>query len=247
MGVDRPIVTVDGPSGSGKSTVARRLAERLGFRYVDTGALYRALAWWVMRRKADAGSDAALATLCGEFPLEVGWDARGSMEIRCDGEEISRAIRSEEIGMLASRISARRVVREFLWEIQRRLGARGGLVFEGRDMGSWVFPDAEHRFFVTASLEERARRRHAELLQRGEDVSLDAVMDRMAKRDEQDSARALAPLTVPDGATVIDTTHLAPDAVMERMMDVIQRTSSDGEMKRRRGPRVHGRNRGMGE
>jgi cytidylate kinase len=158
----------------------------------------------------------------------VRWKEDDSMGIWCAGEEISRAIRTEAIGMVASRISARRVVRECLWKVQRELGDRGRFVFEGRDMGSWVFPDAGHRFFITASLGERARRRHRELQQRQEEVSLEAVREKMAQRDAQDSSRELAPLTVPRGAWVIDTTDLSPEQVMRRMMEVIRVDGREG-------------------
>lgn len=216
------IITIDGPSASGKGTVARLLASRLGMRYVDTGALYRAVAWWMRQWGLDPTEDEDLQKAMASFPLSVAWDEEGNMRVMCGARDISEALRAEDIGMLASRISARRVVREFLWRIQRDMARPGQMVFEGRDTGSQVFPDADFRFFLTASQEERVRRRFLELKERGVETSLEEVRERMGLRDRQDSSRDLAPLKVPDGAYVIDSTGLTPAEVVDRMLDLVQ-------------------------
>ncbi len=215
------IITIDGPSAAGKGTVARLLASRLGLRYVDTGALYRAVAWWIKECGLDPEEDEDLQKAVASCPLSVGWDEEGKMSVTCGSQDISEALRAEEIGMLASRISARRVVREFLWRIQRDMARPGQMVFEGRDTGSQVFPDADFRFFLTASQEERARRRFLELKERGVGTSLEEVRERMAVRDRQDASRDLAPLKVPHGACVIDTTGLTPEEVVDRVLHVL--------------------------
>jgi cytidylate kinase len=220
---ERIIITIDGPSGAGKTTVSRMLAARLGFRYVDTGALYRALAWWIREQGIDPEDDRGLAKASEAFPFSIGWADNGSMRVRRGDTDITHAIRTEAIGMLASRISARPVVREALWRIQRELGQAGRLVFEGRDMGSQVFPDADLRFYVTAAQDERARRRFEELREAGQEVALETVRDQMALRDEQDSARTLAPLKIPEGALVIDTTGVAVQEVVGAMMEAVRK------------------------
>jgi cytidylate kinase len=212
------IVTLDGPSGAGKSTVGRLLAKRLGFKYVDTGALYRALAWWVLKENLDPSKDSNLRRACMDIPLTVTWDAEGAMHVWCGNRDVSKEIRTEEIGMLASQVSARPVVREALWLVQRNLGMQGRMVFEGRDMGTRVFPEAEGRFFLTASLEERASRRLREIGGQCEGFTLQDVKEKMARRDQQDSSRTIAPLRVPDGAVVVDTTDLTPEEVVEEII-----------------------------
>lgn len=221
------IITIDGPSGAGKSTVGRMVAGRLGFQYVDTGALYRAVAWWVRKSGTDPDDEISLKGACGQMPLRVDWDDRGNMRVWHNNEDISDAIRNDEIGMLASTVSAHRVVRERLWGFQRALGAQGDKVFEGRDMGSQVFPDAEFRFYITASLRERAYRRYLQLKEMGVDADIDEVCDRMAQRDKQDSSRALAPLQIPEGAIIIDTSNSSPVEIVEHIVRALERRSGN--------------------
>lgn len=198
------------------------LASRLGLRYVDTGALYRAVAWWLKERGLDPEEEEELRKAVASCPLGVGWDEVGKMSVKCGSQDITEALRAEEIGMLASRISARRVIREYLWRIQRDMARAGQMVFEGRDTGSQVFPEADFRFFLTASREERARRRFLELKGLGVETSLEEVEEKMTLRDQQDASRDLAPLKVPQGGHVIDTTGLTPTEVVDRMLEVIQ-------------------------
>ncbi len=216
------IVTVDGPSGAGKSTLARMLASRLGFKYVDTGALYRAVGWWVLKNKLDPDCEDDLRKACSSLRLSVQWDNGGRMRVLCAEQDVTEELRGEAMGMVASRVSAKGVVREYLWDVQRRLGQEGFMVFEGRDMGTQVFPDAPVRFFLTASLRERARRRWLEMRAMGDTSSLETVLEKISKRDKQDSSRELAPLTIPEGAVVLDTTGVPPEEVLERMLGEVR-------------------------
>jgi cytidylate kinase len=228
----RPVVTIDGPAGAGKSTVSRALAERLGFTYLDTGALYRAVA-------LAAGDDAALAAridaapdtaaLAGEVEqrlaelaraLPIVFSANGT-RLAIAGRDVSAEIRTPEISQRASRISALPGVRAALLDLQRRIGAAGGVVAEGRDVGSVVFPDAEVKIFLTADLGERARRRGAELRARGVPAEDAAVQQDIRHRDERDAARAAAPLVCPPGALVVDSSQLSADEVVARMWEAV--------------------------
>lgn len=216
------IVTVDGPSGAGKSTLARMLAKELGFRYVDTGALYRAVGWWVVRNGLDPESEEDLREACQSVQISVLWDDQGCMRVLCAEQDVTEQLRGEAMGMTASMVSAKRSVREYLWQLQRRLGESGSLVFEGRDMGTHVFPNAPVRFFLTASLRERARRRWQEMRVKGDVLSFETVLEEMSKRDKQDSSRELAPLRVPKGAVILDTTGITPQKVLERMLQEVR-------------------------
>jgi cytidylate kinase len=212
-----PIVTVDGPAGAGKTTAARELARRLGFRLLDTGAMYRAVALSVARAGIDPADGRALARHLATLRLEM-----HGTRVRVNGRDVTGEIRTEEVGALTSRLTALRPVRDALTPVQRRLASAGGVVLEGRDTGSVVCPDAEVKFFLEASLAERARRRHAELARAGRVASLDAVRREIAERDDRDRTRSVAPLVRPAGATVIDTTDLTPDEVVARMLEAVE-------------------------
>jgi cytidylate kinase len=210
-----PVVTIDGPAGAGKGTVATALAQRLGYQLLDTGAMYRALAWSV-----------AQAGLTPDSPELADHVAGVIVELRSDrvivnGRDVTGKIRTPEISALTSALSMLPVVRAKLTPLQQALAARGGVVLEGRDTGTVVCPDAEVKFFLMASVEERARRRHAELAARGVHVDPDSVRAEIAARDAQDAGRALAPLRKAPDAVEIDTTALTVDQVVDRMLDVI--------------------------
>lgn len=214
--VKKLLITIDGPAGAGKTTVSRLLAGRLGYRYIDTGALYRGVAVAASRRTIDPQDDAALGRLLEGIDLNFQPHESGQ-RLTVGGEDITEDIRIPEISMLASTVSARPVVRAYLLKIQRELGRQKGAVFEGRDMGTVVFPEAEVKFFLSASEATRALRRFAEI-QTKTGTSLEEVERDMRRRDEQDSTRALAPLTPAADAIRIDSTGLSIERVVEQML-----------------------------
>lgn len=219
--MQKMVITIDGPAGAGKTTVSRGLADRLGYRYIDTGALYRGLALAARKAGVPVDDDVGLEALCVTLRLRFVRNESGCRLFNGD-EDIEGQIRTPEMSMLASAISARPVVRRFLLEIQRQFGREKNAVFEGRDMGTVVFPDADMKFFLEAPLEVRARRRHRELAGRS-DQTLDAVYKDMQQRDYNDQTRDLAPLKPAADAIVIDSEHLTPDKVVERMLQEIER------------------------
>ena len=214
------LITIDGPAGAGKTTVSRLLAGRLGYRYIDTGALYRGVAVAARRRTVDPQDDAALGRLLEGIDLNF-LPGEGGQRLTVGGEDITEDIRTPEISMLASAVSARPVVRAYLLKVQRELGRQKGAVFEGRDMGTVVFPEAEAKFFLSASESTRALRRFAEI-QAKTGASLEEVERDMRRRDEQDSTRALAPLAPAPDAIRIDSTGLGIDQVVDLMAAHIQ-------------------------
>jgi CMP/dCMP kinase len=211
-----PVITIDGPAGAGKSTAARLLAERLGYTLVPTGAMYRALALSVIRAGVPAREGPELQAHLAPRSIVV---AAGRVSL--DGEDVTNAIRSREVAQVTSDLTMLASVRAKVTPLQRELAAAGGAVLEGRDTGTVVCPDAEVKFYVTASLEARARRRQAELVAAGTPVALDAITAELAARDTQDQMRELAPLRKPPGAIEVDTSDLTADQVVERMLATI--------------------------
>ena len=210
------VVAIDGPSGAGKSSITRLLAKRLGYIHIDTGAMFRTVALMARRAGIACEEDAALAELCRRLRIAFSRDGE-SCQVLANGEDVSTAIRSEEIGLLASCISTRKPVRDALLVMQRRMGEAGGVVLEGRDIGTVVFPDAEVKFFLVASAEERGRRRFLELTARGEQVSLQETIEKVVLRDKQDEGRVYAPLRKAKDALAIDSTSLSIEEVLELM------------------------------
>ncbi len=210
-----PVITLDGPSGSGKGTVGRAVAERLGWHFLDSGALYRVLGLAALRHGVALDDEATLATLAQD--LDVTFQGE---RVILEGEDVSGAIRSEEAGAAASKVAALPAVRQALLARQRAFRRLPGLVADGRDMGTVVFPDAPLKVFLEASAEERARRRHAQLKAQGHDVNLDQIVADIRARDRRDRERAVAPLKPAEDAVVIDTTELAPEAVIEEILDL---------------------------
>jgi len=213
------LITIDGPAGAGKTTVSRTLADRLGYRYIDTGALYRGVAYEVKSQGVNPKSETELAGLCRRLQLGFKTEAKG-LRLYSGETDISARIRTPEISMLASSVSAIAVVREYLLDVQRDIGRRKEAVFEGRDMGTVVFPAADVKFFLNASLTTRALRRYEELKSES-DQSLDTVEKEMQRRDTNDSTRSLAPLKPADDAIVIDSSDLSIQEVVDRMLSHI--------------------------
>jgi cytidylate kinase len=213
------LITIDGPAGAGKTTVSRALAHRLGYRYIDTGALYRGVAYEIMNQGIDPENEAELAELCQRLQLSFKTEGE-TLRIYSRETDISDRIRSPEISMLASSVSAKSVVRSYLLNVQREMGLQKAAVFEGRDMGTVVFPEADVKFFLDASLNTRALRRYREL-EAESDQSLDKVEKDMQRRDTNDSTRILAPLKPAVDAIVIDSTNLSVREVVDLMVSRI--------------------------
>lgn len=225
--MSRVVVAIDGPAGAGKSTVARRLAARLGYQLLDTGAIYRAVALLARRQGIPWDDEARLAGLAGG--LDVGFRLDGELNrVLVNGEDVTAAIRTPEMSQGASRVSALPAVRAALLGLQRRLGAGGGVVAEGRDIGTVVFPDSPAKFFVTASPEVRARRRYQELAAAGQPVDEQATLDEVIERDRRDETRAAAPLKQAADALRIDTSVLTIEQVVETLERAVrERAGSD--------------------
>jgi CMP/dCMP kinase len=211
------VITIDGPSGAGKSTVSRSLAETLGYLYLDTGAMYRAAALAACRQSIGLMDEPLLAELCAS--LDLGFRNRqGEWRIFIGNEDVSKAIRSPEIDSASSQISTVRQVREAMTVLQRKIAGTSSLVAEGRDMGTVVFPNARHKFFLTAPPETRARRRYLERLDKGEKVVFEDIASAMNERDERDSGRELAPLKAAQDAVMVETGDLSLDEVVSLIM-----------------------------
>ncbi len=204
------IITIDGPAGSGKSTTARRVAERLGYSYLDSGALYRAVTWAALQQNLDLQDSERVALLAEQLDLDLQAGENG-LRILVHGRDISHEIRMPEVTQAIAPVAANPGVRRALLETQRRFGEQGGVVAEGRDMGTVVFPDADVKFFMVASLQERAKRRQAELAAKGVAVPLEELMNALQQRDDSDSRRTHSPLLRPQEAIDIDTSRLSID------------------------------------
>lgn len=214
------IITMDGPAGSGKSTVSRLIADKLGLLYLDTGAMYRAVALQAARAGIDVSDGPGLYAMCVRLDLRFTRNRHG-VRVFIGKEDVSSDIRRPEMDMMASRVSAVGEVREAMTRLQREMGKSGGVVAEGRDMGTIVFPHADHKFFISASLEERAERRYQERLGRGESVSREEVKKELGKRDARDESRSIAPLRPAEDAVIIDTTLLSIKQVVEEVLHKI--------------------------
>lgn len=222
----RLIVAIDGPAGAGKSTAARMLATALGYELLDTGAIYRVMALRARERGIRWDDGPGVASLAAG--LDISFQLQGDLNrVFADGHELGGTIRTPEISDGASRVSALHEVRAALLDLQRRIGAAGGLVVEGRDIGTVVFPQAEAKFFLTASADERARRRVAELRAAGRPADLDSTRAELIARDERDSTRAAAPLRKADDAIEIDSSALSPTEVVDRMAAIVAERTAE--------------------
>lgn len=220
MSVDVPVITIDGPSGSGKGAVASILAQRLGFTLLDSGALYRVLGIAVLRAGVDLEDHAAVAALARAMKVEFGVDGPDSVSL--DGENISLAIRTPEGSDMASRVGAIPAAREALHDRQLAFRQPPGLVADGRDMGTVVFPDAPLKIFLTASVDERAQRRYKQLIAKGIDAILPDLLRDLKERDERDRERTVSPLKPAEDAIVLDSTDLALPQVIEQVMTLVE-------------------------
>jgi cytidylate kinase len=227
----RPIVAIDGPAGAGKSTVAKRVAQTLGYLLVDTDALYRSIALSATRRTIDFDDVERVGELAEELArsgaVRLRRDSEGVARVELDGEDVSGFIRTPEISQGASKVSAVPRVRDALLEMQRAAGRTGGVVLEGRDIGSVVFPEAEVKVFLTASVEERAKRRLAELVRAGTPTDLEVVKGEVVERDRRDSTRPIAPLVRAKDAVVVDSSTLTVDAVVDSIVALVRRAENE--------------------
>jgi cytidylate kinase len=215
-----PVITIDGPGGSGKGTIAMRLAESLGWHFLDSGALYRLVAVAAMDRGIDEADGAALAATARGLDVQFGLSEEG-LVILLDGNYITGRLRSEAVSAMASRVAALPAVRAALVQRQRAFRQPPGLVADGRDMGTVIFPDARLKIFLTASAEARAERRYKQLKEKGENVNLPRLFREIKKRDERDSSRAVSPLRPADDAHVIDSTEMTINEVLEEIRKLL--------------------------
>lgn len=219
------LITIDGPAGSGKTTVSRLLAERLNYQYVDTGALYRCIAFEVNTAGIVPTDNSQVQKLCQNLSISFR-KINGKSRIFSNDKDITDKIRTPEVTMLASAVSAMPAVRQHLLDVQRKMGENKSVVFEGRDMGTVVFPEADVKFYLDAAIDIRAQRRHTEL-KTHHTQTLEAVQEDMKNRDHNDSNRELSPLKPAEDAFIIDTSHLSVEEVVEVILDTILLTSSE--------------------
>lgn len=220
-----PVICIDGPAASGKTTVAKSLADSLGFFYLDTGVLYRALTWVALQRGISPSDGEGLARLARDLRIEVKPAPRNDLRqtlVFADGEDVSLAIRTPEVDASVSEVSAHQAVRAALVDLQRAVAERGGVVLAGRDMGTVIWPQAEVKLFLDASDEERARRRQRQAQEQGVHLEFESVLADLRRRDQYDSTRAVAPLRPADDAIIMDTTPLTADQVVQKALEIVR-------------------------
>ena len=217
-------IAIDGPAGAGKSTIAKQLAKDLGYIYVDTGALYRAVGYYMDQQGADLGAEDQVVPRLGKLTAELKY-IDGEQRVLVNGEDVTQKIRTPKMSMAASKVSALPAVRDFLFELQRKIARENDVIMDGRDIGTVVLPDAQVKIYLTASPQERARP-HAELLQKGEKASFEEVLADIVERDYNDSHRAVAPLRQAQDAILVDTTHLDLEKSVERIHQLIKERQS---------------------
>lgn len=218
---EKLIITIDGPAGAGKSTVSKILADKLNYIYINTGAMYRVVALESKRRNIDPEDEAGLSLLCSGLDISFGRED-DNLKVFSHGVDVTEEINTPEMSLRASQVSSQRVVRSALAELQRKMGSKGGVILEGRDAGTVIFPQAQVKFYLDATLEERGRRRYKELLYREQRVEFARVIQETEKRDFDDSHRDLAPLRMAEDAVLIDSSELTVEEVVDMMVAIIK-------------------------
>lgn len=222
-------IAIDGPSGAGKSTLAKLLAQKLGYLYVDTGAIYRTVALFAMERGSDPGDEAAVAGLLPQMEIKMAYGTDGLQHMLLNGRDVTEDIRRHAVSKGASQVSALPAVRAFLLEMQRELARRHNVVMDGRDIGTVVLPQADLKIFLTAQAEDRARRRYRELLERGQDADYETVLRDVIQRDEADTSRAISPLRQAEDAVLVDTTGNTLEESLQRLLRLTEERVRHGE------------------
>ena len=219
-------VAIDGPAGAGKSTIAKQVAKKLGYIYVDTGAMYRAMAYFLLQQKVDMTSSEAIGTECQNAQISIKY-VDGEQVVLCNDENVNAFIRSEEVGKMASVCSANSKVREKLVDLQRQLAQKENVVMDGRDIGTVVLPGADVKIFLTASVGVRAKRRYDELVAKGENPDLAVIEKDIAERDYRDSHREISPLKQAEDAVLLDSSNMTIQEVMDKILEYVQNNTKD--------------------
>lgn len=214
-------IALDGPSGAGKSTVAKKCAERFGFKYVDTGAIYRTIGLAAFNKGIDTKNSAAVVSMLPELDIDLSYNESGEQRMLLNGSDVSEEIRSPEISMCASNVSAIAAVRDYLTDMQRNMAKKYDVIMDGRDIGTVILPNADVKVFLTASADSRAARRYKELIKKGSEISFNEVLSDMKLRDEQDTKRAAAPLKAAEDAVYLDTSDMSFDESVDAVAKLI--------------------------
>lgn len=212
-------IAIDGPAGAGKSTIAKKIAKKMNFIYVDTGAMYRAMALYLLKREIDPADTNRIAKVCGEADISIEY-RDGEQVVLLNGENVNACLRTEEVGSMASYSSAVPAVREKLVELQQRLAAKADVVMDGRDIGTCVLPNADLKIYLTASSEVRAKRRYDEMIARGEECDIDVIKKDIEERDYRDMHRDISPLKQAEDAVLVDSSDMTIEEVIEKIMEM---------------------------
>lgn len=216
-------IAIDGPAGAGKSTIAKRLAKKLGFIYVDTGAMYRAMAYYFLQKKTDPSDETAIAAMCPDVDVTIAYEGN-EQQVLLNGENVNGFIRTEEVGNMASSVSVYPVVRTKLVELQRQLAAKSDVIMDGRDIGTCVLPDAQVKIYLTASSATRAKRRFDELAAKGETCDLEQIEKDIIDRDYRDMHRETSPLKPAEDAVLVDSSEMNIDEVVDAIYQIYEKT-----------------------
>ena len=216
-------IAIDGPAGAGKSTIAKRLAKKLGFIYVDTGAMYRAMAYYFLQKKTDPSDETAIAAMCPDVDVTIAYEGN-EQQVLLNGENVNGFIRTEEVGNMASSVSVYPVVRTKLVELQRQLAAKSDVIMDGRDIGTCVLPDAQVKIYLTASSATRAKRRFDELAAKGETCALEQIEKDIIDRDYRDMHRETSPLKQAEDAVLVDSSEMNIDEVVDAIYQIYEKT-----------------------